>query len=107
LERTLRHFRRADEEEIVIFLARANFLTAALILAIPGAAVATEAADETMRPVAQVVDCRLPPQVRKLGPGSIQQIPGAIVRVSAEECRVRGGSPLDRSRVSAVDPRSR
>lgn len=38
-----------------------------------------------------IVDCRLPPQVRKLGQNLITQIPGSVVKLSKIECETRGG----------------
>ncbi len=38
-----------------------------------------------------VVDCRLPPKVRKLGKHVVYQVPGRIVRTPARDCGIRGG----------------
>ena len=38
-----------------------------------------------------IVDCRLPPQVRKLGMNVVTQMPGRVVKVSKIECETRGG----------------
>src|SRR5579863_2465880 len=47
-----------------------------------------------------VVDCRLPPRVRKLGTQMIYQEPGAVIRTIARDCSIRGGeyTLLDPSR---------
>lgn len=38
-----------------------------------------------------VVDCRLPPKVRKLGTSMVYQAAGAVIRIPAKECELRGG----------------
>lgn len=38
-----------------------------------------------------VVDCRLPPKVRKLGTQAIYQTAGQLIRTPAKDCEIRGG----------------
>lgn len=38
-----------------------------------------------------VVDCRLPPQLRKLGRRAVYLVPGRLARTPARECTARGG----------------
>ena len=52
-----------------------------------GAAANAAASERT----GDLVSCKLPPQVRKLASGQTRQMPGPVVRVSAAECKRRGG----------------
>ena len=70
-----------------------RFAFAGVLLLTPSA-VASEAPARGPESVAEVIDCQLPPKVRKFGAGNIQQVPGAILRVTLDECRSRGGAPL-------------
>jgi Caspase domain/Sel1 repeat len=38
-----------------------------------------------------VVDCRLPPKVRKLGTQAVFQVAGQVIRTPAKDCEIRGG----------------
>lgn len=70
----------------------------ATVLLAPDAAIAPVAAEQLAAdaPAASpddfvVVDCRLPPKVRKLGTQMIYQEPGAVIRTIARDCSIRGG----------------
>ena len=49
-----------------------------------------------------IVDCRLPPRVRKLGKTVVYQVPGRLIRTPAQDCSVRGGeyTKFDASRTA-------
>ena len=71
---------------------RPSRLTALALLSFVPCAIAQSPADSvTAIDRKLIVDCRLPPQVRKLGLGVITQMPGRIVKVSKIECETRSG----------------
>jgi len=63
----------------------ASALATMLGAAVPTRAVASAGADE-------LVDCKLPPQIRSLGRNLTYLAAGRLVRVSAAECGQRGGT---------------
>lgn len=65
-------------------------LAAALLAAMAALAPAPASADPAA--TAELVECRLPPQIRSLGRNVTYLAAGRLVRIPASECKLRGGS---------------
>jgi hypothetical protein len=68
--------------------------TAALIVAMSASSVPAQDQPETNADENQVVECRLPPQIRTLGRNATYLAGGRTIKISVAECKVRGGTYL-------------
>lgn len=85
-----------------LFSGLVQILAASAVLSMPFAAAGAEAPEAgPSGPSLEIVECQLPANVRKFGPGSVRLVPGEIVRISAEECRARKGEPRESRRTAA------